>query len=118
MIKLFFLTFFTAELIIAVALVLKIYQFDKCVNKMNNLILANSTNITPLFEDIRTLIQYFSMNLTRVRLLVRQKKDEYFIKIAKTALIYSSIFLLKGKYKKTVFAYQLAKEVYEGIKEA
>ncbi len=36
----------------------------------------------------------------------------------KTSLIYVSIFLLKGKYKKTVMAYQLLSEIYSGILEA
>lgn len=116
--KLFFIVFFVAELIIAITLMLKIRQFNKCVNNWNNLILKNKNKIGGYFEDVRTLIEYFSVNLIKVRELIKRKREEYLIKVAKTALIYSSIFLLKGKYKKSVLAYQFVKEVYEGIKEA
>jgi len=47
-----------------------------------------------------------------------QKREEYLINILKTSLMYGSIFMLKGKYKKSVFAFQLVKEIYEGFKEA
>ena len=118
MIKIFFATFFIAELIIALAIILKIYKFNKCVNNWNNIVLANQNKIRVGLCDLRQLMEDFSNGVLWLKGLIRRKKQEYIIKILKNSLIYGGFFLLKGKYKKRILAYQLVKEIYEGIKEA
>ena len=118
MLKIFFATFFIAELIIALTAILKIYQFDRCVNTCNDFILANRNKIQPLFIDFRLLIEDFQNGIAELKKYIKQKREEYSLQILKTSLIYGCIFLLRGKYKKSIFAFQLIKEIYEGIKEA
>jgi len=118
MIKIFFVTFFIAELIIALATIIKIYQFDRCVNDYNKMVSANKNKIRSCFIDFRMIIEEFHSGLTELLEFIRVKREEYSIKVLKTSLIYGCIFLLRGKYKKSVVAYQLIREIYEGIKEA
>lgn len=118
MLKIFFITFFIAESIIALALILKIHKCDKLVNSLNKSVLESQGKIISGFELVRAVIKEFSTALNKAIETFRQKKQEYLFKIAKTSLIYVSIFMLKGKYKKSVLAYQVAREIYEGIKEA
>ena len=118
MIKIFFITFFIAELIIALTVIIKIWQLDKLVNACNEMIVANKSKIVPCFADFRLLINEFNTWFAELLKFIQQKREEYSLKFLKTSLIYGSIFLLKGKYKKSVFAFQVAREIYEGIKEA
>ena len=118
MIKIFFVTFFIAELIIALTVIIKICQLDRCVNTFNALVLANQSTIRTAFIDFHLLIEDFNNGLAELKNFIVKKREEYLINTLKTSLIYGSIFLLKGKYKKSVFAFQLVKEIYEGILEA
>lgn len=118
MLKIFFATFFIAELIIATAVISKIYKLDKCVNNWNNIILANQDNIRIGLVDIRLWLEEFSQKILELKDFIKRKREEYFIKTLKTSLIYSSFFLLRGKYQKTILAYQVIKEIYEGFIEA
>lgn len=115
MIKIFFVTFFTAELIIAISVILKIYQFDKAVNNWNSLILANQNKIKVTFMDFRFLLEEFNNSFNKFKEFIKQKRQEYLFNSLKTSIIYGSIFLLKGKYKKSILAYQVIKEIYEGF---
>lgn len=117
MIKLFFITFFIAELIIALAVILSIYKFNKRVNELNKAICASKSLIGEIIADIRELIMAFNDKFQEVKDLIKRKKEEYILNTAKNVLIYTSILFLRGKYKKTVLAYQLASEIYDGLKE-
>ena len=117
MIKLFLLTFFIAELIIAFTVILKIYRLDKCVNALNDSVCSNKFKIKTAILDVRFLIEDFIEFFNEAKALIRKKKEEYIIKTAKNMLVYLGILMLKGKYKKTVFVYQLASEIYEGFSE-
>lgn len=118
MIKLFFATFFIAELIIAISLIFKIYQFNKRVNILNSKIKNNKYKIEIYLSDFRIFLEAFEEKIAEYKKLIREKRDEYSFKIIKTLLIYMSIFFLKGKYKKSVIVYQFLCEVYDGIQEA
>lgn len=117
MFKLFFLTFFIAELIIATAIILKIYKLDKSVNKLNKKVCENKPLIKELLVDIRDFIGIFRGKIETVKELIRRKKEEYMLNTLKHVLIYSSIILLKGKCKKAVMAYQFASEIYEAFED-
>lgn len=118
MIKLFFIIFFIAELIIAFSIISKLYKFDKKVLKLNNEIEKNKEKIQTLLVDFRLLLKISNKSLVRLREIIIQKKQEYLLQTLKNLLIYGSFFFLKGKYKKTIFAYQILKETYEGFIEA
>lgn len=117
MYKLFFATFFIAELIIALAIINKLHKTDKCVIALNETVCANKEKIRSSFEDIRILIETFNKQFTIFKELIKQKRHEYLYAILKTVVVYCGIFLLKGKYKKAVLAYQLATEIYESFIE-
>lgn len=118
MLKIFFITFFLAELIIAFAIIIKIYQFDKVINSLNSVIMKNQYKIHDVLEDFRIFLQDCIKSLLEIKLILIKKRDEYMLNLMKTSLIYLSLFVLKGKYKKSVLAFQMAKEIYEGIAEA
>lgn len=117
MYKLFFATFFIAELIIALAIINKLHKTDKCIIALNETVCANKEEIRSAFEDIRMMVGAFNEHFKRFKELIKQKRHEYLYTILKTIVAYSGIFLLKGKYKKAVLAYQLATEIYESFIE-
>lgn len=117
MYKLFFATFFIAELIIALSIINKLHKTDKCVIALNETVCANKEKIQSSFEDVRMFIATFNKEFAKFKELIRQKRHEYLYTILKTIVMYCGIFLLKGKYKKAVLAYQLATEIYESFIE-
>ena len=118
MIKLFFITFFIAELIVAIAVVLKILQFDRCVISWNEMVLTKRNEIGFAFEDLRLLLETFTCDLARLKETIAQKRQDYFFKALKTGIIYYGAFMSKGKLKKALITYQIGKEIYEGLSEA
>jgi hypothetical protein len=115
MIKIFFAVFFIAEMIIALAVILKIYQFDKKAIALNKAVLKSQINIRIIFHDIKSLLEDFNIGLLKLKELIRLKKEEYLIKISKRILIFIGFLSLKGKYKNMFFAYHVGKEIYEGF---
>lgn len=118
MIKLFFITFFIAELIIALSIILTIYKLDKAVNALNKSVTLYQARIKESFLTIRFLFKEFNNKFLELMDDIYKRREEYIIQIIKNVLIYGSFFCLKGKYKKTLLGYQFAKEIYEGIKES
>lgn len=118
MIKLFFITFFTAELIIALTLILKIYDLNKAVNALNSSILSNKEAIKDNFSKLHSTMSDFSQCIIDVKNHIDEKRKEYTLNFIQTLLSYFAIFTLKGKYKKAILSYQLIKEFYEGFSEA
>lgn len=117
MIKLFFLTFFIAELIIAFTVISKIYRFNKYVNALNSMVSKNRIKIKTGIMDIRFLIEEFMDRFNAAKEVIKKKKEEYMIKTAKNLLIYMGIIFLKGRYKKTILTYQVLTEIWEGFSE-
>lgn len=117
MLKLFFITFFTAELIIAIAVILRLYIFDKSVVELNDFITENQYKVKVVFMGTRLFLKEITQTIIDVKELIDEKRKEYIAKMLKTVLIYSGIFLLKGKYRKTFITCQIAKEIYDGFQE-
>lgn len=117
MYKLFFATIFIAELIVALALINKIYKFNKSVNAFNDSICANKDKLRSYFIDLRLISEDFCKEIIRIKSLLSKKRHEYMFSFIKTVIVYCGIFLLRGKYKKAILAYQLATEIYEGFIE-
>lgn len=118
MIKLFFITFFAAELIIALTLIFKIYGLNKSVNAWNKLILSNKDSIKANFSELHSIVADFSQSIIDVKNYIEEKRKEYTLNFIQTLLSYTAIFMLRGKYKKAILTYQLFKEFYEGFTEA
>lgn len=117
MIKLFFITFFIAELIIAGAIVLKIYKIDKKVNRLNRFLESSKNDIKELFVDVRFLLKTFNDGIEQVRQYIQQKKQEYILRITKKMVIFFGFLSLNNKYKKIILAYEIGKEVYQEFKD-
>lgn len=117
MIKVFFITFFISELIIALAIIFKIRSFNKKVNQLNKIIESSQNDLKELFFDIRFLLETFNDSIQKLKNFIRQKKEEYIINISKKILIIIGFLSLKGKYKKMLIAYELGKEIYTEFKE-
>lgn len=121
MTKLFFILLFAfliAETIIAVIAVLNICKLNKAVKKLNCLLTVKRPSIQFFFMDLRAVFEDFALGIENFKKYIKEKKTLYIYNFIKTAVIYLSIFSLKGKYKKAVIAVQLAKEVYEAVREA
>lgn len=118
MIKLFFITFFIAELIIAITVILKILQFDKYVISLNEQFSMSKNKIGFAFSDFRLFLDVFTSDLEKFKEALTKKRQEYFFKALKTGLIYYGAFISKGKVKKALITYQIGKEIYEGLSEA
>lgn len=120
MTKLIFITVFVtfiAELIIAISIITKICKFDQLVNDLNMLIVTNKNNIRNTFSELHLLLGNFVNDILQLRKIIRDRRNYYFISFLKTGAAYCGIFTLRGKYKKAIIAYQLAKEIYEGFSE-
>lgn len=117
MFKIFFATLFIAEVIIALAVISKIYKFNKLVNSLNEAVLASQSKIRMGFFDLRFMFEEFNRGLSELKDLICRKREEYILNILKKSLVYGSFFFLKGKYKKAVLAYQIVREIYEGCTE-
>lgn len=118
MIKLFFITFFIAELVIVLTIISKIYGFNKCVKNWNDLILMNKNNLKNDLSELRSSVVEFSQSIGGVKVYIQKKRNEYTLSLLQTTLTYLGIFTLRGKYKKAILTYQLLKEFYEGLSEA
>lgn len=118
MIKTFFATFFIAELIIAFAVIAKIWKIDRYVNSLNSLVVSNKLDICLAIKDFKWILVGFVYDFNKLKNWFRQRREEYMLRVAKTSLIYALIFILKGKYKKSVMVYQFVSEVYSGLIEA
>jgi len=110
--------FFIAEIIIAVVAIVNICKLNYAVNKLNDLISVNQPSIKFFFMDLRAIFEDFIVSIGNFKQLIKEKKTLYLYNVLKTIIVYIGIFSLKGKYKKTAIAFQVAKEVYEGILEA
>lgn len=118
MFKFLFTIVFLSELIIAITAIVWIYRFNKQVNIWNNIVVLNKKQIQSSIIDFRLFLKLFADNLFKITELIKYKRKYYLTSILKTTFVYYGIFTLKGKYKKAVLAYQLVKEVYEGICDA
>jgi len=97
---------------------IRIIDFKTERKKINkNLISVNKSSIQCIFMDFRSLMEDLATSIIGFKEIIRQKRNLYVTSFLKTAVIYLGIFSLKGKYKKTVLSFQLAKEIYEGISE-
>lgn len=117
MIKLFFITFFMAEMIIATAIILKIYKLNKRVNCLNNFILSSQNDLKEIFCDVRFLLQTFNKGVIQIKEAIKQKKEEYLLTLAKRLIIFLSFLSLSGKYKKILLAYEIGREIYQEFQE-
>lgn len=118
MIKMFFITFFLAELVIAVAIIAKILHVDKYVNALDKEITDNQNKLRFGFIDLRMLFEDFGDGIIEFKKVIQQKREEYFFRFLKTSFVYGSILFLKGNFRKAIMTYQLGKEIYEGLQEA
>lgn len=118
MIKIFITTFFIAELIITFSLLFWIWKLDKAVNNINKNLSENKENLKNIFKELQDVFSKISLKIAEIKALIKHKKEEYILQTLKTTLIYSSLFFLRGRYQKTILAYQIIREIYDGFKEA
>lgn len=118
MVKIFFVTFFLAELVIAIAVISKLLCADRYVKALDGAITLNRSKIKICFTDFRLLLVGFTSGLQALKETIQKKQDDYLFAIVKNSLIYSIILFSKGNLRKAILSYQLGKEIYEGLKES
>ena len=117
MIKIFFITFFIAELIIAFAVIFKIHKFNKKVNELNEEVLMMKEKLKLFFPNLRLVLKSLNEWISIFKNFLKKKKDECLLKFSKTSLAYTVLAILKGRYKKMFLGYQIGKEFFEGLRE-
>ena len=99
---------FIAELIIALTLISYIIKADNAVKKCR----ASLTNCHCYFEktikDIRFCVESFGDYYDCIMNSVKKKRRQFQINMVKNTVMYLSLFLLKGKYKKIAAFLQFA----------
>lgn len=118
MIKMFFITFFLAELVIAVAIIARILQVDKYVNALDKKLTANQNKLRFGFIDLRVVFEDFAEGVGELKDAIQRKREEYLFSFLKTSFVYGSLLFLKGNFRKAILTYQLGKEIYEGLQES
>ena len=91
--------------------------FHKAKYVYRILISMNKYKIRTGFIDLRLILEDFCSEVVRINNIIRQKRHEYLYMFLKTVIVYFGIFIVRGKYKKAIIAYQLAREIYEGFAE-
>lgn len=117
MLKIFFITIFIAELIISVAIIVKIIEFNKYIKLLNKRVSYNRDVIQTLLIDIRLLMGLVTEYSTKLISIITRKRKEYLLGFIKNTIMYASFFLLKGKYQKAVLAFQVIKNICDGFEE-
>lgn len=118
MVKIFFITFFIAELVIALAIISKILSADRYVRELDGELLLGRNKLKIGFDDFRLLLSDFTAGLGLLKDTIKRKHDEYLFSLLKNTFVYSGIIFSRGKLRKAILTYQLGKEIYEGLKES
>lgn len=117
-IKIFILTIFIAELIIAFALIFNMIKLSKMAQSLSKQAITQREEICASIKDFKVGLEDFVVAFNELIKSFKRKQEEYTLNMLKNTLIYGAIFLLRGKYKKALLAYTFAKEIYEGFEES
>ena len=115
---LFIAIIFIAEIIIALTLI-------SCIVKADKAVLQLKSDISKILPDIKTLLGNVKSGVSLLKekrlwlfAYIRIKRNQYLFKAIKIIIIYTLLFLLKGKCKKAASVCNgilLVRDILEGI---
>lgn len=114
---LFIAIIFIAELIIAFSLIYFIVKADKKVCLLTDTVIQSRGDIKSVLNNINTVIKGLKDKINAAIHFLVKKKQDYTMNIIKNILLYSLLFILKGKYKKAASICNIivmAKDWYDG----
>ena len=106
-VALWFFIVLIAELIIAVSIVSKIVDIDKKILVTNKNVTLSKINIITTIRDFRVILDDISEVFAGIFEYLERKRREYFYSTIKALSMMLLMFILKGKYKKMLLAYEL-----------
>lgn len=115
---LFIATIFIAELIIALTLITYILKADKAVQDLRKEIIFRKPQIKAVLLGVREGIHIVREKQGLLFEIVKQKRNQYLISLAKMILVYLLLFIIKGKCKKAASICQgilLVKDVWDSV---
>lgn len=115
---LFIATIFIAELIIALTLISYIFKADKAVQDLRKEIISRKPQIKAGLLGVKEGIHLIREKQVHLFEIVKQKRNQYLISLAKMILVYLLLFIIKGKCKKAASICQgilLVKDVWDSI---
>lgn len=115
---LFIATIFIAELIIALTLISYIFKADKAVQDLRKEIISRKPQIKAGLLGVREGIHLVREKQVHLFEIIKQKRNQYLISLAKMIFVYLLLFIIKGKCKKAASICQgilLVKDVWDSI---
>ncbi len=101
-------TVFIAELIIALTLVFFINKADRAIVKCNEVVIEKQKELDKTLKELKSCVTNFGVYYNCMLASVKKKRNQFRINMLKNILMYLSLFLLKGKYKKLAATVQFA----------
>ena len=110
---LFIATIFIAEIIIAATLINYIVKADKLVQKCSIQVMQTRPCFEKMLKDfglcVSNLGEYYNCMIS----LIKKKRRQFQITLLKNIVMYLSLFLLKGRYKRAAAFLQFAVLFYD-----
>ena len=97
-----------AELIIATTIICQINKLDKQVVVLSDMIVELRPEIKKALDVLKESVAKLVVGVHALCKYAEIKKQQYTISIIKNVLLYSLLFILKGKSRKCVSAVQFA----------
>ncbi|MBP7212323.1 hypothetical protein KBA27_05760 [bacterium] len=116
MIKIFIATFFIFEIIIAMAIIIKLYKFDKKVISLEKEVKSQREVLKALFLKLRETLVKANEKVLSVEKIARKKEREFRFGLIKQLIVFLGIFLLKDKYKKKILFLNIMIDVFMEVK--
>lgn len=116
MIKIFIATFFIFEIIIAMAIIIKLYKFDKKVISLEKEVKSRREVLKALFLKLRETLVKANEKVLSVEKIARKKEREFRFGLIKQLIVFLGIFLLKDKYKKKILFLNIMIDVFMEVK--
>ena len=104
----FIATIFTAELIIAGAIVCSIYKLDKKVLLLSQKVEESRPKIQAALKSLRENIGETVTAVKDICIFIEKQRERYLVKLIQNVLAILLMFMLRGKSKKYVSAIELA----------
>lgn len=115
---LFIATIFIAELIIALTLIAYIVKADKAVKSLQKDVIALKPQIKAGLEGVREGIHTVKEKQDWFFDFVRKKRNQYLVNSVKMILVYTLLFIFRGRCKKAAAICQgilIAKDVWDSV---
>jgi len=86
---------FIAELIITCSIISLLRRADRAVLGLNAQVISSRSSIEKIMADFKCAVKTIVNGIDYFAAYVRKKREEYILKIIKTILVYSLIFIIE-----------------------